>query len=76
MFLLKKITQFSSWLLGGVKLRYKSIIIVLCALFGGHLCDTHYELSFPFFKIAFTCVSFIIVTLVQEIENGEEESQK
>lgn len=73
MILFKKITEFSSWILRGVKLRYKAIIIVLCALFGGHLCDTHYGFSFPFFKVVFTCVSFIAVGLVKEIEDGEQQ---
>lgn len=73
MFIFKKISEFSSWIFNKVKLKHKAIIIVLCAVLGGHLCDTHYELSFPFFKIAFTCVAFIVVNSVKDIENGREE---
>lgn len=72
MFIFKKIGEFSSWVLNGVKLRYKAIIIVLCALFGGRICDTHYEFSFPFFTIAFTCVAFIVVSFAEQIEDGRE----
>lgn len=75
MIFIKKLKEFSSWLFSGIKLRYKAIIIVLCALIGGHMCDTHYQFSFPFFKIAFTCVGFIVLAAVQQIENGGEESE-
>ena len=70
MIIFKKIGEFSSWIFKGVQLRHKAIIIVLCALFGGHLCDTHYGFSFPFFKVAFTCVAFIVVGFTKEIEDG------
>jgi hypothetical protein len=71
--LFKKISEFSSWIFRGVKLRHRAIILVLCALLGGNLCDTHYGFSFPFFKIAFTCVAFIVVGFVKEIEDGGQE---
>lgn len=76
MFFIKRLKELSSWLLSGIKLRYKAIVLVLCAILGGHLCDTHYQFSFPIFKIAFTCVGFIILSTVQQIENGEEESEQ
>lgn len=73
MILFRKINEFSSWILKGIKLKYKAIIIVVCAILGGHLCDTEFGFSFPFFKIAFTFVAFIVVSFINGIEDGEEQ---